>query len=92
MKNEVRILSSHCYSKICTGFIIRGKGIDGVVMGIGCRGLCKRLEERGFLGELRYSFGACSCGLPNPPQIIEATEIYMKFAKDVSKEVSKIVN
>ena len=89
MKSEARILSSSCNSEICVGFIIRGKGIDGVVIGRGCEGLCKRLEKRGFLGELRYSFGDCSCGLPEPPRTTRIVILYRMFARKVSEKLSE---
>ena len=90
MKSEVRILSSSCSSEICVGFIIRGKGIDGIIIGRGCEGLCERLEKRGFLGELRYSFGDCSCGFPEPPRISRTVTLYKTFARKVSEKLSKV--
>ncbi|MEB3787128.1 MAG: hypothetical protein GSR78_00060 [Desulfurococcales archaeon] len=63
MKPETRILVSHCTSNICAGLVTRGPGFDGVAIARDCQGLCRRLEEQGFTGELRYYYGSCSCGL-----------------------------
>ena len=91
MKSEVRILASSCAGKVCSGFVLRGRGVDGVALGLGCAGLCLRLSEKGFLGELRYSVGDCSCGLPSPPRVTEASTLYLSFARKVSERVEELM-
>jgi hypothetical protein len=92
LKSEVRILASSCVEGICTGFVVRGDGIDGVVIGTGCTGLCLRLSERGFLGELRYSVGDCTCGLPEPPRLTRPVILYRELARKVSLRVKDLAD
>lgn len=68
IKREARILVSKCYCSRCIGVVLRGGDVDGAVSGYSCRQLCRRIESRGFLGELRYALGDCKCGLPLPPR------------------------
>ncbi len=67
MKEEARIFVSKCNPDICIGVIVRGIGVDGVVSGKNCREACSQLSEKGYLGELRYFIGDCSCGLVESP-------------------------
>ncbi len=68
MKREARILVSACSGDTCLGVVLRSIDIDGAVAGRSCEDLCRRLEESGYSGELRYAYGSCRCGLPSPPR------------------------
>ncbi len=67
MKREARILVSWCHEGYCLGVVLRGMDFDGAVSGRGCEGLCRDARRRGYMGELRYHAGVCSCGLPKVP-------------------------
>lgn len=69
MKRESRILFSSQHGGWVVGVVARGESLDGVVVSTSCAGLCLRLSELGYMGELRYSVGPCTCGLPRPPGI-----------------------
>jgi len=68
LKPEARILASACTTNACLALILRGIDVDGAVAASSCKDLCRRLEAKGFMGELRYAVGDCSCGLPEPPR------------------------
>ncbi len=68
MKIEARILMSRCSPDLCVSAILRGRGFDAIVIAGGCRELCERLVEEGYMDELRYSTGDCTCNLPEPPR------------------------
>lgn len=68
MKREVRILVSSSYNGWIVGLVVRGPSIDGLVVARSCAGACLELSRLGYMGELRYAIGPCTCGLPEPPQ------------------------
>ncbi len=68
MKPEARVLVSKCYGGLCLGIVVRLDDVDGAAAGCGCEGLCESLEDKGYMGELRYAIGDCRCGLPLPPR------------------------
>jgi hypothetical protein len=68
LKIEARILMSRCSPDLCVSAILRGRGFDAIVIAGGCRELCERLAEEGYMDELRYSTGDCTCNLPEPPR------------------------
>ncbi|BAF34731.1 hypothetical protein APE_0442a [Aeropyrum pernix K1] len=92
MKREARILASACVGGVCFAYIVRGPGVDGAVSSLeGCSGLCQRASERGYMGELRYSHGSCSCGLPTPPGRSEAAEAYRRLAASISLSMLEVL-
>jgi len=68
LKPEARILVSSCTGRMCLAIVLRGIDVDGAVAGEDCEDLCRRLEQRGYMGEARYSYGDCTCGLPPAPR------------------------
>ncbi len=67
MKPEARVLAAKCYRDICLALILRGREVDGAIAGRGCEDLCRAAREKGYMGELRFHAGDCSCGLPRVP-------------------------
>jgi len=67
LKPETRILVSSCTRSTCLAVVLRGIDVDGAVAGVDCGEVCRRLEERGYMGEVRYAYGDCMCGLPQAP-------------------------
>ncbi len=92
MKSETRILVSTCKDPLCAAFVLRGDSVDGVAIGIGCIGLCLRLSEEGFLGELRYAIGKCNCGLPNPPMNVKTVDDYMALLEKILMKIDKVLD
>ncbi len=68
MKREARILVSSSSNGWVVGLVVRGLSIDGLVVARSCAGACLELSRLGYMGELRYAIGPCTCGLPKPPQ------------------------
>jgi len=68
LKPEARIVVSSCTRSKCLAIVLRGIDVDGAVAGEDCEDLCRRLEQRGYMGEARYAYGDCTCGLPQPPK------------------------
>ena len=85
LKPETRILISLCTESLCLGVIVRGPGFDGIVAGRDCSMLCKRLDSRGFTGELRYCLGDCCCRLERPPMNLnpKITNAWRAFLEEV---------
>jgi len=84
VKSETRVLVSSCSDDYCAGFIVRGDGIDGFIIGRSCEELCRRASERGFTGELRYSLGNCGCGYPEAPIKSESIYSYARLAAQIA--------
>lgn len=75
MKREARVLASMCRGRVCVAIVVRGPGVDGALASCtGCDGLCREAARRGYMGELRYHLGLCSCGLPVYPGSIPWVE------------------
>ena len=96
MKPEVRILVSSCKGDVCFSFIVRAPGIDGAVATRGgCSRLCSALREKGYLGELRFHLGDCSCGLPIasglPRDSKVAAEAYLMLAGMVVEQLARLL-
>ncbi len=91
MKREARVLYSHCANTssgpLCVGFILRERGIDGIVVAPDCSELCVEASRRGYMGELRFSAGECSCGLPQPPVIEPLWEELRSIVDDIARWV-----
>lgn len=90
MKEEARILVSACRGTWCFSYIVRGRGVDGAAAGTGCKPLCERISYLGFMGELRYHYGACSCGLPEAPLIGGHLDYYFKVAGVVASALQSL--
>ena len=93
MKPEARILVSSCKGDVCFTFIVRAPGIDAAVAARGgCSGLCSALREEGYLGELRFHLGDCSCGLPPAPGLPRASraaaQAYLRLAVMVAEKLA----
>ena len=87
-KREARVLASKCFDTVCCGYVVRGSGVDGFSIGCRCEGLCRRLGEKGFMGELRYYVGECNCNLPEAPSHLAKTaEAYSRLAETVCKSL-----
>ena len=87
-KREARVLASKCVGPVCCGYVVRGGGVDGFSAGCGCEDLCRRLREKGFMGELRYFMGECGCGLPQAPKhLVMSAEPYGRLAEAVCKSL-----
>ena len=68
MKREARVSASACIDELCSAVVVRLNSIDGIALSAcGCEGLCARLREEGYLSEVRYSLGPCSCGVAALP-------------------------
>ena len=81
MKIEARILLSKCSQDLCASAILRGRGFDALLIAVSCLELCRRLELEGYMEELRYSIGDCSCNLPAPPRaprILEEVALFLE--------------
>ena len=87
MKREARVLASSCTGRVCIGIVVRGPGLDGLAVAPTCTALCLRLEEKGYLYELRYAMGDCTCGLPGPPRITPGLEAFLRFARRAAGRV-----
>lgn len=75
LKAEARILVSKCTSRLCASIVTRGRGFDTIILALNCKDLCERLEREGYIYELRYSIGDCSCNLPQPPRTSRIPDI-----------------
>ncbi|BAN89791.1 hypothetical protein [Aeropyrum camini] len=93
MKPEARVLASACAREACFAYIVRGRGVDGAVSSLsGCSSLCQRAWDRGYMGELRYGCGSCSCGLPSPPSRGQgAWEAYSRLAAAIAAGMLEIL-
>ena len=91
MKREARGLASSCTRRVCVGIVVRGPGLDGLAVAPSCAALCLRLEERGYLYELRYAVGECTCGLPRPPRITAEVEAFLSFARRAAGRVEDLL-
>ncbi len=90
MKKEARVLASSCAGGFCCGYIVRGLGVDGFIASSGgCDGLCRRASELGFMEELRYHYGDCRCGLPEPPSPGPYT-YYLKLSLEACTAISSL--
>jgi len=68
LKIEARVLVSRCSLNLCASAILRGRGFDALLITRSCSELCERLKLEGYMDELRYSTGDCTCNLPEPPR------------------------
>ena len=97
LKPETRILVSSCIGELCCGYVIRGVGVDGAVIGMGCEGLCSRLVELGYMGELRFYYGSCCCGLKKasldllPHQLKNSVGYYLALSSSVCERLNNII-
>ncbi|MEM0340353.1 MAG: hypothetical protein QXN05_02730 [Acidilobaceae archaeon] len=79
MKPEVRILLSRCSEDICASIVLRGVSFDALVLAFSCAELCERLRKEGYVGELRYALGDCTCGVLPPPALVKTASFYETF-------------
>jgi len=87
LKSEARILVSTCDSGGCLAVILRGNGVDGAAYAGSCASLCMRVAEKGYMGELRYSIGDCTCGLPRPPRVGGYVASYSTVLREILREI-----
>ena len=93
MKHESRILVSLCRKGVCASFIVRGSSIDGFVAGRSCEDLVRRLEDLGYIHEIRYSIGECTAGFPEPPgRLRERSKRYYVLLDRVLGEVEALIS
>jgi len=81
LKIEARILLSKCSQDLCASAILRGRGFDALLIAVSCLELCRRLELEGYMEELRYSIGDCSCNLPPPRGLLGYSRRWHCFSK-----------
>lgn len=90
MKIEARILVSRCSHDLCASVILRGRAFDTLILARDCLNLCETLKSRGYMYELRYSTGDCSCNLPKPPRTPEFLEDIMVFLEKLTGTISEL--
>ena len=88
MKPEARVLVSRCTKELCVALVVRGRGFDGFIAASGCEELCKRLKDKGYSYEVRYSVGDCTCDYPHPPKRASAYDELLKFLSRVARQIS----
>ncbi len=93
MKREARVLVTACVNRLCAGVVIRQLSVDGVVVSLEmCPGLCKRLEQTGYLYELRYAIGVCGCGLPfiSDERVLSKYRWALDFAESLAVNLERL--
>ncbi len=90
-KAEARILASKCVGNYCCGYIVRWPGVDGFLVATSCSELCITAKARGYMDELRYHYGECSCDLPKAPlTLLPKAEVYAKIAGDICSKMGRV--
>ena len=92
MKAEARILVSTCSSikSICVGAVVRGLGVDVIEVSKNCSSLCAALDKKGYLGELRYYWGECSCELLGITRPLPSVSVYKKFVDSIVRDLEEL--
>lgn len=90
MKEEARVLVTGAYSGWVAALVVRGRSLDGVVVAGSCAGACFELAEAGYMGELRYALGPCTCGLPSPPRVTPELEGMKALALSIARSAAEL--
>jgi len=87
IKREARILLASCNKGFCIAVVLRGMGVDGVIVSEnGCRDICLKARMKGYMGELRFFEGECDCGLMEYPGIHEGYLLFLERLLNRIKE------
>ncbi len=92
MKREARILVSSFSDGWVVGLVVRGQSVDGVVVARSCAGACLELSRLGYMGELRYAIGPCTCGLPEPPRLPPEVEDMKSLASTAVEAARRLAH